>query len=117
MFNGSKGATIQGGAHNTVGRDQNNYAVQGNMTIAYTGDISQNLDDPISEANLKLLAQKAAPNFRQRFPPPNCHPGTRASILEELSKWIEDDSKATRIFWLYGSAGVGKSAIAQNLAE
>ncbi|EEB99000.1 hypothetical protein MPER_01391 [Moniliophthora perniciosa FA553] len=35
----------------------------------------------------------------------------------ELSGWVEDGSKSTRVFWLYGAAGVGKSAIAQTLAE
>ncbi|ESK90285.1 nacht and wd40 domain-containing protein [Moniliophthora roreri MCA 2997] len=69
----------------------------------------------------KLFALNAAPNAcydsEQRFPPPNCHPGTRTQILEELSQWIEDDQKTTRVFWVHGSVGVGKSAIAQNLAE
>ncbi|ESK82707.1 nwd2 [Moniliophthora roreri MCA 2997] len=37
----------------------------------------------------------------QRFPPPNCHPQTQT----------------VRAYWLYGPAGVGKSAIAQNLSE
>uniref|UniRef100_A0A0W0G3M4 Nephrocystin 3-like N-terminal domain-containing protein n=1 Tax=Moniliophthora roreri TaxID=221103 RepID=A0A0W0G3M4_MONRR len=124
MFNGSNGTTIQGGAHNTVGGDQNiytyGYEVHGNVTNVYNGGISQDLlDDP--KATLQLLARKAAPNAcydsEQRFPPPNCHPGTRKRILEDLGKWIEDDSKVTKAFWLYGSAGVGKSAIAQNLAE
>ncbi|ESK90283.1 NWD2 protein [Moniliophthora roreri MCA 2997] len=122
MFNGSKGTAIHGGAHSTVGRDQNvnAYEVHGNMTNVYHNEgISKDLDDP--KAALKVLAQKAAPNAcydsEQRFPPPNCHPGTRASILGKMSDWIEDNSKPTRVFWLHGSAGVGKSAIAQSLAE
>ncbi|ESK88097.1 NWD2 protein [Moniliophthora roreri MCA 2997] len=82
------------------------YEVHGNVTNVYNGGISQDLlDDPISEATLQLLARKAAPNAcydsEQRFPPPNCHPGTRKRILEDLGKWIEDDSKVTKAFWLY----------------
>ncbi|ESK95633.1 nacht and wd40 domain-containing protein [Moniliophthora roreri MCA 2997] len=101
-------------------RDANN-VVYGDQINNVYGSISPKLDDPISEATLQLLANKAAPNAcfdsEQRFPPPNCHPGTRASTLNVLSKWVEDNSKITRVFWLFGTAGVGKSAIAQNLAE
>ncbi|ESK93417.1 nacht and wd40 domain-containing protein [Moniliophthora roreri MCA 2997] len=126
MFNRSRGATIWGDAHNNVGRDQshcnNAYEVHGNVIHnVYSGGISPNLDDPISKDTLRLLAEKAAPNAcydsEQRFPPPNCHPGTRAEILAKLSQWIEGERRSSRVFWLYGSAGVGKSAIAQNLAE
>ncbi|KAK7033625.1 hypothetical protein VNI00_012624 [Paramarasmius palmivorus] len=70
---------------------------------------------------LRTLAQNAAPNAcydsEQRFPPPNCHEGTRHQILQKLSSRIEDKSKASSVLWLHGSAGVGKSAIAQHLAE
>ncbi|KAK7042944.1 hypothetical protein VNI00_008681 [Paramarasmius palmivorus] len=70
---------------------------------------------------LRILAQNAAPNAcydsEQRFPPPNCHEGTRLQVLEKLSNRMEDKSKANNVLWLYGSAGVGKSAIAQHLAE
>ncbi|KAK7033622.1 hypothetical protein VNI00_012621 [Paramarasmius palmivorus] len=42
---------------------------------------------------------------------------TRLQILQKLSSRIEDRSKANSVLWLHGSAGVGKSAIAQHLAE
>ncbi|KAK7033681.1 hypothetical protein VNI00_012681 [Paramarasmius palmivorus] len=67
------------------------------------------------------LAQKAAPNAcydsEQRYPPPNCHEGTRVQMIADVSKWIEDESKTTSVLWLYGTAGIGKSAIAQHIAE
>ncbi|EEB99368.1 hypothetical protein MPER_00966, partial [Moniliophthora perniciosa FA553] len=73
------------------------------------------------EDAFKLLAQNAARNAcynsEQRYPPPNCHLGTRTEVLVKLSKWIEGHSHNTRIYWVYGPAGVGKSAIAQALAE
>ncbi|ESK86530.1 nwd2 [Moniliophthora roreri MCA 2997] len=101
-----------------VARDAKNI-VYGDQVIY--GSISSNLDDAVSEATLKSLAQRSAPNAchdsEQRSPPPNCHPGTRTRILEELSQWFEDSSKTTKVFWFHGSAGIGKSAIAQNLAE
>jgi hypothetical protein len=45
---------------------------------------------------------------------PKCHPGTRTRFIEELKSHIRS---GTRIIWLYGPAGVGKSAIMQTLAE
>jgi hypothetical protein len=52
-----------------------------------------------------------------RYPPPKCHAGTRKHILESITNWIETNTSTSRILWLYGSAGVGKSAIAQTIAE
>ncbi|ESK90280.1 nacht and wd40 domain-containing protein [Moniliophthora roreri MCA 2997] len=108
------------GSNVHVARDAKNI-VYGDQINNVHGGVSSKLDDSIFQETFKLLAKKAAPNAcydsEQRFPPPNCHPGTRTRILEELSGWIEDNPKTTRVFWLYGSAGVGKSAIAQNLAE
>ncbi|KAE9404750.1 hypothetical protein BT96DRAFT_955525 [Gymnopus androsaceus JB14] len=56
-------------------------------------------------------------NSEQRFPPPNCHPGTRTQVLEILRSWITDATDSTSIYWLYGAAGVGKSAVAQTISE
>ncbi|KAK7020222.1 hypothetical protein VNI00_017790 [Paramarasmius palmivorus] len=52
----------------------------------------------------------------QRFPPPKCHPETREEILKTLSTWILAKNRS-RIMWVYGTVGVGKSAIAQTLCE
>ncbi|KAG9032237.1 hypothetical protein FS837_002779 [Tulasnella sp. UAMH 9824] len=45
-----------------------------------------------------------------------CFQGTRSSILQEISSWIEDP-RAPLIFWLSGMAGIGKSTIAHTIAE
>ncbi|KAJ3986253.1 hypothetical protein F5890DRAFT_1504625 [Lentinula detonsa] len=63
------------------------------------------------------VSRGASHYAEQRFPPPNCHPGTRSQILEILKKWITNDHKSTSIYWIYGAAGVGKSAVAQTIAE
>ncbi|KAK7047912.1 hypothetical protein VNI00_006240 [Paramarasmius palmivorus] len=47
----------------------------------------------------------------------NCHPGTRVRTLETLHEWISERRSKTRVQWVHGSAGVGKSAIAQKTAE
>jgi len=52
----------------------------------------------------------------ERFPQPKCHPSTRERILQRLLDWVESDSPE-RILWLSGSAGTGKSAIAQTISE
>ena len=46
-----------------------------------------------------------------------CLDGTRTKILNEIVDWINNKDAATpRIFWLYGQAGKGKSAIAHTIA-
>ena len=46
-----------------------------------------------------------------------CLDGTRTEILNEIIDWINNEDAATpRIFWLYGQAGKGKSAIAHTIA-
>ena len=52
----------------------------------------------------------------ERFPQPKCHPSTRERILQRILNWVESDS-SERILWLSGSAGTGKSAIAQTVSE
>ncbi|KAH9051182.1 hypothetical protein EDB83DRAFT_2676554 [Lactarius deliciosus] len=42
-----------------------------------------------------------------------CLEGTRTVVLDEIFAWLEDPSSA-RIFWLSGSAGSGKSTVAQS---
>ncbi|KAJ7913663.1 hypothetical protein B0H13DRAFT_1712443 [Mycena leptocephala] len=52
----------------------------------------------------------------ERFPEPACHPGTRTRVLEMLRAWSVDRSRESTMLWLYGAAGMGKSAIAQMFA-
>ncbi|KAM6496460.1 hypothetical protein JOM56_009166 [Amanita muscaria] len=50
-------------------------------------------------------------------PDRQCHPGTRQNVLKRLEDWFNDPNSTERIFWLYGPAGAGKSAIAQTIAR
>jgi hypothetical protein len=46
-----------------------------------------------------------------------CTTGTRVAILEHIYQWAQDSSpKSSRIFWLTGDAGSGKSTIACTVA-
>jgi nucleoside phosphorylase len=43
---------------------------------------------------------------------PTCLPGTRVELLDDINRWIDDQSSKT-LFWLNGMAGTGKSTIAR----
>ena len=45
-----------------------------------------------------------------------CLEGTRNGILNEITAWINNTEDNTRIFWLHGAAGIGKSSIAHTIA-
>jgi hypothetical protein len=55
-----------------------------------------------------------------RFDPDKgCLPGTREAIIEEITQWVNrpDGDNVSRIFFLSGVAGSGKSAIAHAIAH
>ncbi|KAJ7639567.1 hypothetical protein FB45DRAFT_700157, partial [Roridomyces roridus] len=49
------------------------------------------------------------------FPQPRCHPETRVEFLDDL--WHEIQDPETRVLWLHGPAGAGKSAVMQTLCQ
>ena len=56
----------------------------------------------------------------ERYDPPRCAEATRCNIMQKMEDWVRNDSlhgTPSSIFWLYGGAGAGKSALAQTLAE
>ncbi|KAK7060850.1 hypothetical protein VNI00_000583 [Paramarasmius palmivorus] len=68
---------------------------------------------------LQKLADRAAMNATHDSEPVSaltCHPDTRVRTLQALSEWISNRELTTRVQWVIGSAGVGKSAIAQKTA-
>ncbi|KAJ6602027.1 hypothetical protein DFH09DRAFT_900059, partial [Mycena vulgaris] len=52
----------------------------------------------------------------ERLPEPACHPGTRTAALDQLNTWAIHAATESPVMWLNGSAGIGKSAIAQMFA-
>lgn len=52
-----------------------------------------------------------------RHPPPRCHPDTRRELRTRIATWLMDPNRDSNMFWLLGPAGVGKSAVAQTVAE
>jgi hypothetical protein len=60
------------------------------------------------------------PHSAARFDPPQCAESTRLQVIQTIEKWINkegDNTVPSSLFWLYGGAGVGKSAIAQSLSQ
>ncbi|KAK7017038.1 hypothetical protein VNI00_018743 [Paramarasmius palmivorus] len=104
FFRNARDFTVNNGSFNSVGRDQINITNTSNP-------------DDILNFIATHAAGNAFYNSEQRFPPPNCHPGTRVKILAELEEWMADRLTSNRVCWLHGYAGVGKSAIMQNLSE
>ncbi|KAF8967318.1 hypothetical protein BDZ97DRAFT_1642086, partial [Flammula alnicola] len=51
------------------------------------------------------------------YPPSTSLPKTRSDILRQIQDWIEAPRPSSNVLWLYGSAGVGKTASAQTIAE
>ncbi|KIK58406.1 hypothetical protein GYMLUDRAFT_110924, partial [Collybiopsis luxurians FD-317 M1] len=100
MFKGSRNFAISGGTFNNAYRDVNIY-----------------------EEGLSILQRcastSASYNAEARYPPPRCHPETRKAVLHDLECWANSTagSDNSKILWLYGPAGAGKSAIAQTFAQ
>ncbi|KAJ3552662.1 hypothetical protein NP233_g12829 [Leucocoprinus birnbaumii] len=53
-----------------------------------------------------------------RYPPPKCHPGTRKIYIDQIMDWALGKSEHKEpVLWIRGPFGVGKSAVAQSVAE
>ncbi|KAE9395442.1 hypothetical protein BT96DRAFT_997661 [Gymnopus androsaceus JB14] len=87
------------------------FANVGGDYIHYSG---KGQDYPGLDVLYQYTVQGAFYDSEQRFPSPNCHPGTRSQVLEILRHWTNTDvADRTSIYWLYGAAGMGKSAFAR----
>ncbi|KAF9059619.1 hypothetical protein BDP27DRAFT_464637 [Rhodocollybia butyracea] len=65
-----------------------------------------------------VAALEALHDSADSFPQPRCHPETRMKMLEDLQKWSQEtDPASSRILWLFGPAGAGKSAIMRTLSH
>ncbi|XP_006463820.1 hypothetical protein AGABI2DRAFT_225746, partial [Agaricus bisporus var. bisporus H97] len=60
---------------------------------------------------------EATKDSSARHPPPRCHPETRLRIRNRLRKWLFSDHNEWKMLWVRGSAGTGKSAVAQSFGD
>ncbi|KAJ7705519.1 hypothetical protein B0H17DRAFT_670121 [Mycena rosella] len=65
----------------------------------------------------RAIADDALHNSVDRYPQPKCYPETRTEMLDDLCDWASRDDPASRVLWIHGPAGAGKSAIAQSLSQ
>jgi len=65
----------------------------------------------------KALVDATYNSAVRHYTAPQCHPETRVSLRERIETWLLDIDREEPLLWLCGPAGVGKSAIAQNLME
>ncbi|KAF9441850.1 hypothetical protein P691DRAFT_765817 [Macrolepiota fuliginosa MF-IS2] len=90
-----------------------------NFMISQLYAISNNIQS--STTVLQHLMEKGMPaaihNSSNWNDPPQCHPSTHKCLKERVTKWGMGNGSNWRMLWLLGFAAVGKSAIAQMIAE
>ncbi|KAF7369418.1 putative nwd2 protein [Mycena venus] len=95
-------------------------SISTNTFTSVAGNVTQLHLTSYGESGLDILyrfiAMGAVHDSAERFSEPACHPGTRVAVLERLTTWADDPRRESSILWLHGSAGMGKSAIAQLFA-
>ncbi|KAE9398497.1 hypothetical protein BT96DRAFT_32880 [Gymnopus androsaceus JB14] len=89
------------------------------MTTINGGTFLSNNIQHQGESGINILhravALEALHDWAESFPQPRCHPETRTKMLKTLRDWSLQTDPRSRILWLYGPAGAGKSAIMQTV--
>ncbi|KXN84288.1 hypothetical protein AN958_12794 [Leucoagaricus sp. SymC.cos] len=97
------------------------YARNFSIGTANMIDITQNfnLQNTVLDRLEKKGLLSATLDSQERSYPPRCNPETRRSLRGRIAQWGTTMNHAPdlRAMWLSGPAGVGKSAIAQTVAE
>ncbi|KAF5346544.1 hypothetical protein D9756_010035 [Leucocoprinus leucothites] len=77
-------------------------------------------DKKLTESVLVKLAAKGMPSAmlesKERAYAPRCNEDTHQTLRDEIAHWVQDDAERP-VLWLWGPAAVGKSAVAQTVAE
>ncbi|KAF5328876.1 hypothetical protein D9619_011453 [Psilocybe cf. subviscida] len=76
-----------------------------------------NVGDPL-EKLYQRVAHNAILNAAGRADEVRCYPGTRQEVIRKIENWKNRKAQLTsRIMWLSGPAGAGKTAIVQTVVE
>jgi len=79
------------------------------------GDILQRLtSSSIEKLNHEMTSYKT--RHSSYGDPTGCMQGTRVKVLEDLDTWASD-ANSSKVYWMVGMAGIGKSTIAHTLCE
>ncbi|KAJ7719293.1 hypothetical protein B0H16DRAFT_1245863, partial [Mycena metata] len=62
-------------------------------------------------------AHDAFHDSAERFPYPQYNPIRHMELFDDLYNWSTEDDPGSKVLWLYGLAGAGKSGIAQVLCQ
>ncbi|KAF9443263.1 hypothetical protein P691DRAFT_635152, partial [Macrolepiota fuliginosa MF-IS2] len=73
--------------------------------------------DVVRQILFEKMSKGADIDSSARWPPPKCYPGTRIKLTTEIQTWLLCNVRNWDFLWLSGPAGVGKSAVAQTVAE
>ncbi|KAG1768052.1 hypothetical protein EV702DRAFT_1035812 [Suillus placidus] len=65
----------------------------------------------------QVAVQGAEYDSGERRPHPKCLEGTRVVLLNYIYRLLDTKKEKSRLIWLHGTAGVGKSAVAFTVAE
>ncbi|KAH8109547.1 hypothetical protein DFH11DRAFT_1626755 [Phellopilus nigrolimitatus] len=82
--------------------------------------VKQNMDLYLGASTyLVQMLDRLHPVLKAHYDPDHsCLQGTRADILHDICDWaISHQDPQTKLFWLYGIAGSGKSSIASSVAS
>ncbi|EAU83491.2 NWD2 [Coprinopsis cinerea okayama7 len=81
-------------------------------------DYSSNGMEPLVYLR-EYAAAGAAHDSAERYPPPRCHKATRERTLKIIMDWVKQtrEERKKRSFWLHAPVGMGKTTIAQTIAE
>lgn len=102
------------------------YAQGINIGTAYMNEFGWTLDERYAEEERRLRAleklaakglHSAMLDSRDRGYVPRCNENTRQTIRRRIIRWGWRHGEIRRLLWLSGPAGVGKSAVAQTVAE
>ncbi|KAF9526683.1 hypothetical protein CPB83DRAFT_857616 [Crepidotus variabilis] len=99
-----------------------NFAATDSRFIFVEGDqVNTITEDQTVFRVMELMYAHCAPSAlldsNERYTAPRCAEETRISAVQTLLNWAERVGLPSKLGWLRGPAGAGKSAIAQTLAE
>ncbi|EJC98345.1 WD40 repeat-like protein [Fomitiporia mediterranea MF3/22] len=70
----------------------------------------------LGKVDVLHLKSQLSPDEMDAYHRPQCLPGTRAKIQNEIVEWASSTSDQN-VFWLHGVAGSGKSTVSTTIAE
>ncbi|KAF5328734.1 hypothetical protein D9619_011469 [Psilocybe cf. subviscida] len=88
-----------------------NLVVEGKVT-----NMTQPTGDPLDKLYGRV-SHSAILNSSGRADDVRCYPGTREEVIRKIEDWKNRQDCTSRMMWLSGPAGAGKTAIVQTVAE